>query len=371
MILSLLVCLVLDVRAHPLPDADQFGRLIRLAHEPIRDFDFIYEGEEWRFKDGQRHREIWFQGCYAHSRDGHSHLELYQHDYSKGASEMSRMTLGLQGHELFERFERSDRGSPSDTPLRYTGGPGVLSRSMSPEQIFQFSWFFDAFVDPADQGYEALGTEVVDGNLCQVVRMDITPGLGGGAVPHFVFWIDTERGWHPIRVENRGMNDEIYWRVTKVRLSEVKLPGGGTVWFPVGGAIEYFYLPEDGGAGRPVRFAEAAIVDDSLRINQNFREERFHVNYSRNPARGPLADAKHGFQLARQAAPPRTRPALDPESVRERLDTNLGEAERQGFLVEAVAPSSRFWTASRSFQTVALALGIATLIGAYLLVRRR
>lgn len=370
--IALFVILIAAQRDLSLPDASQFARLYLAANEPLRDFEFVYEGERWNEPAGKHNRQAWFQGCYAHSRAGDSHLELYVHNYRNGVGDLSRSTLSLIGRDLLERSQVPAASSGSGMPSHSPGMPGVLNRPFSPEQLLYYGWFLESVIDPDDQGFEALGHEEVDGRSCLVVRLDRTPGLKGRATRHFLFWIDTERNWQPLRVEWRDERARPTLVVRRIQLEEIDLAGAETFWFPIEGDVEHYFQPENGDPPRVVAFSHAYIVRDSLQLNPGFPKERFSIDYSLNSAADPLVQARREFAKAASQPVRETRPAprTNPEAVRARVEKGLKEAEQAGTLVEATSPSKRWWTGPRILQVVILSVAVMTLACAMILLRR-
>ena len=348
-------------------DADQFGRLMRGMHSQIRDVTFVFEGESRDHEKDQAEPSSRFQGVYSFRSDGATLLDLFKR---AGRSDVpgGRDIRAILDEQMERLVQIPDVGEPRVTTQK--GGPGSLNAPDSPERILYY-WYFLSLQDPASYGYEFQGWETIDGHRClrvQIARVQDSERSEWPEerLPTFRLWIDLERGGHPLKVEYRkGPN--LVLRTDKIQLSRVPFGDGERTWFPVRGETNQFEGTsedyKDIYSRRPFYTETYAVVDGSIRFNQGLKDDYFTVHREDVAFDDPqLAQ----MQRTLNAIEPEPRPVVrtDPESVRQRLEEQLAEAERQSELLEAssAARVNRVWMPIR--QVGLILFGAALVVGA-------
>jgi hypothetical protein len=181
------------------------------------------------------------------------------------------------------------------------------------------------------------------------------------------YWIDLARGGHALRMEH-FWGSTLRVRVHGIRLAEFKAPGGLPIWLPVYGVVDTFSRDRR-TSDVPTLREEYHVMRSSVRLNAGIPDERFSTSWRAETATSEsLARVKAEYRRQLQNPPPRPS-KTDPESVRQRLELQLAEADRQAKALEASAPAS---LAAQSGQILRYALVVsgAILIAAAVFLRR-
>jgi hypothetical protein len=332
-------------------DAAQFHRLMDGLHADVRDVTLVYEGDHGPVPgDPEGEMGGKFQGLYSIRSDGATLMDVFlrSHRVDRPVSRTIKLVLGgrLEGVSQLPDLGRL-------IPETSAAPPGALNETASVERIL-YLWYFATLDDPARMGYQFLGWEEVDGHRCLNVQLYEVPAAGLEKVeqkPTVVFWIDVERGGHPLKVEFRA-GSEVRMRAEKIRLGQVPRPDGPLVWLPVSGELN---TTLDLGRGKSTPYRETyVVVDGSVRLNQSLGDAYFRLKTNRElPAVGKLRDYQ---KLLGERAPIRT----DPAGVKERLDRQLAEANRQAeqLVASSSAREPGDWTSLLAPALGALGVGL-------------
>ncbi len=365
-----LLATVVCAAQQPEVTAEQFSRLIQARHEKVKDFSLTYEGSVvWTGPSSLLGKPIdqfgdRFQGFdFYRTQDAAELTEVYSSSHTVPATIHISKKTHLKG--------RSQNLSLSPDQKKVNlgvgiidgkGGPGSLSGPDSPHALI-FYWYFDRILDPVEKGYRFDGWEDVDGHLCLRVQFNTKAAREPSTENYQRFWIDMERGGHPLRVE-RYRKGQLAGRTDRIQLREVTQPGGPPVWFPYVGVLEGFEW-EDVFYAKPVLREEIAIVNGSIRLNQGLDDSVFKIpppgrtvsaEVARQERSGAAMELPDRFAKTEPAPPRRT----DPKSVRDRLHQQLADAVSQARELEApsVARGSA-WTGTVLVQAT---LGMVGLI---------
>ena len=359
--------------------AEQFVRLMEAQTAPIRDVSYTYEGEMiWIGSAAtlgiplERFGEK-FQGISAFRSDGAELFDVYARSIVTPAPvsnyKVSHLKGTLQHLDLLPDQRKVNRGVGV---MKSGGSPGSLGGPNSPHVLFYY-WLFAILKDPQAYGYRCRGWGDVDGHPC--LRVQLNPGWV--AEPddqnHSLYWIDMERGGHPLRVD-AIRNGQLSARVDQVRLQEVVTAGQPTVWFPFAARMEGFEW-EGTFHSKPVLRETIAVVHGSVVVNQGLADAAFAISDVGKPVKPEARKVREGTRnlaLTREfeTTPIAPEPRSDPAGVRERLDQELAEADRQARQLEAQAPSREGWGGMVLAQTLLAAIGVSLLVG-YGWFRRR
>jgi hypothetical protein len=260
---------------------------------------------------------------------------------------------------ILDKMRRSVDLAPdqrSEEPTVGGGGPGVLNHPFSPERINYF-WFFKVLKDPASWRYEFLGWEDIGGHRCLKVRIDESWGLPDQLPdrPTIRFWIDMERGGHPLQVEFRR-GEKIRMRTGEIELERLQGADGSERWFPVRCVTYVYPIPGPGYVDRPVAYETYKVVEGTVRFNQNLPDAFFSLEWKGAvPENEQLAIRRKEFRK-----PPRR---YDPEGIKEHLKKNLAEADQQSKYLEASSAARNPWSWTTVGQAGFAAFGAVTLLG--------
>ena len=365
-VLMVLMTGVGDVEVGP----SEFARLMQGLHGDLRDVTFVYEGwsrgvpssrsieEDVRSGPDRRVGERDYQGGYSFRADGATRLDYYTDHINDGKPHKSFSVHQLEvifDHKLYSLDRMPE--TRNEKPTVGGGGPGVIKHSYSPEEI-HYAWFFRTMGDPAKKGYKYLGWEEIDGRRCLKVELDVAWGFPEHMEdrPIYRFWIDMERGGHPIQIEFlRG--ERVMTRTARIALESLTDGDGRERWFPVRG-ITYIwpFFPKDDG-GVPVAYETYQVLDGTVRFNQNLPDAFFSLDWKGAiPETEQLATRRKEFRKP----PPRD----DPEGIRLRLAKDLTEADKLAKQLEASSPAREPWNWTVLGQAGFAMVAAATLVTA-------
>lgn len=336
-------------------NASDFTKLMKGLHGRIQDLSFVYEGDVHypgaNTKASQDLDEN-FQGRYFFRSDDSVLLDAFHRKIGREAPPVNHIRALYKG-----MIDHSARMADLKKITNQTkSGHSQSLTGPSYPHGFLYTWYFLRLGDPGSCGYRFLGWEVVDGHRCLNVRLDWICGLGGDDDAAYYFWIDIERGGHPLRVEIRKKNAVV------MRLSEVKLrrftAQDESYWLPVA-ALRQTFPVEGGFLASPVSRETYSIVDGSVLINQGLKDEVFTVRWavdSQGSSResNALRIAREEFEKTPLMTPFRS----DPKGVQERLDRALDLANQQSKQLDASAGAQE---EGRSWILVPYVIGIISL----------
>ncbi|RUL88243.1 LolA-like protein [Tautonia sociabilis] len=345
-------------------DADPFLRVIRGLHDDIADVSLVYEAVIEVRGPGQSADRDEIQGTYVYRSDGASVIDSFTHSSAAGAAFTHRRYALLEGR-LEETYDSPDLMGVPLPVITGSGSGGVLNMPGSPHRIL-YLWYFAPSENLTMEGFENLGWEEIDGHRCLHVRLQRHPGSRTTSIS---FWIDLERGGHPLRME---MHDDgkLLSRVDQIRLNSFNV-NGTEYWLPVHGVQETYW---DGKTyhDEPTVRETYDVVRSSVRFNQNPPDHIFTAEGApKKPADPGLRALDDDFQRQVAQAKSAPMPRTDPDSVQENLDRRLAEAERQAEMVEASSAARRVWGPGRLSRIGLAVFGIVAIGVALTLAIRR
>ncbi len=371
MMITLLLALAITSRNDdPGMDASQFTRIISALHADIRDVSLVYEGFFAGLKEGTRveaaipDKGAVYQGNYAYRSDGASLIDMFvTHKYRNPIYE-THDTLALLRGRLASVSREPDQGY--QMAANEPGGAGALNRPNSPERII-FLPFFRSMIDPQAYGYEYQGWEEVDGHRCLRVQFEAVPKALNRSPYHRTtrYWIDMERGGHPLKVEERSDDGPrgLAGRTVGIKLAQLPLPDGRLIWFPVAGRLETF-VTIGLNTLEPVGVETYSLVDGTVRFNQDLPDEVFKLKW-----KGKLPETEKLAEQRRTFHEPPTRNDLP--GITERLDRSLAKADKQSKQLEASAPADGEGAGEMVARMGLIGIGLAIVVGVVLVKRRR
>jgi hypothetical protein len=142
-------------------------------------------------------------------------------------------------------------------------GGGELDGSGMPGRIFYLAWFQRQEQNIRDS-FRYEGSETIAKRKCLKVSFDIVPGVPADKRPTMSFWIDLERGGHPLQVEVR-QGGELRTRVADIELAEVG-PPNARLWIPMKGRATTHVFIERGTEPARVRYAHEPLVIEEIAV---------------------------------------------------------------------------------------------------------
>jgi hypothetical protein len=355
---AILILAVLAVTDAPGPGvgASQFGALMKNFYARYRDVSFVYEGEiryvgpkEFVRGDPVSIFGDDFQGSYAFRSDGATLQDIYYRPMA-GDHIVTRKLVALINGKAEKLAVQADSKHAALTPRKFNGPPAMLFQTGSAKRLF-FWWFLGESLDPENQAYEFQGWEKVDGRQCLRVELNSIPG---SPTPQFFrdrFWIDMERGGHPLRYE-MIVGKAVRVRIDRIKLERMNLERTDYIWMPVTSTAETF-LWENTDYPYPIFRETYGMVTGSFRMNRGLPDRAFSV-------KSMLASNQDSTRLPFRREYERT-PAFrtDPQGVQQRLDRLLREADRASKQLDASSPARSWdWTAAYSLGFTSLGLGV-------------
>lgn len=349
-------------------DADQFLRLIRAAHGDCRDASLVFEGKT-RFVGPPRISKVDplenafdFQGTYAYRHDGAVYLDLMRYSLANHPT-FHDTAIRFHGKAEEKRSVPDIESGKYGVPTYAPGGFGV-DPPESPNRFIKLN-YFQKLTDPAGLHYQFLGWVNYEGHRCLHVQLDTHRGVAGPPKRVTRYWIDMERGGHPLKIEVY-VDDNLLSRLDHIGLREERAADGKKVWFPVAGELRS-YLWQDKYYSNPIIESIYYVTDGSLRLNQGLGDEVFRLDAPRN-----LTDPL-GLRKARPGSGTVLKlPSLrsDPAGLKQELDKQLAEARRQSTLLEASSPARDGGGWMPVVQYGGVALGVGLLASAVVLRRK-
>jgi hypothetical protein len=316
-------------------NAAEFHRLLQAETSRVKDLSLIYEGkQEWIGPErvlGQDPLTFGhtFQGTYLlRSGDGAELTDVYVKGLTGGAV-VTRVKKSLLKGQFSQAKAITDLAS--EEIISHPGGTGLLSGPQSPHPLI-YLWLFQKITDIDRWGYEFRGWEEIGDRRCLVVKLNWSPN----ETPwHHVFWMDMERGAHPLRVDDYDEKG-LMARTDRVALERFDTPGGGSVWLPVECVLEGFRWG-DTIHDEAVMRATLSVVRGSVSVNRGLSDALFKVRESTDPAvakrlalrADDLPLRKDFLRLAANVATPDRgeRARVDLPSVEKSLDASLRDAD--------------------------------------------
>lgn len=346
------------------PDAAQFARLMKGLHGAIQDVSLVYEGELHYVGPadllgrGSATTNQFFQGAYVYRADGAALLEFFRRDLDKDGL-FQHESFAILGAKMEALSKIPDLAAQFNRP-RVTQSKtastnlGAINKTGSPQRIL-YTWYFNQLVDPQGYGYECQGWEEVDGQKCLRVQLNVVKQTSNPRKPTIRFWIDMDRGGHPLKVEDLSGSD-VRMRTDRIELERQPLADGRSLWLPVRGVTETFQY--SGGFHKTPLYRETySVINDTIRINQGLADSLFTVaQTSKLPSTDYLRRLRKDFDR-----PPPPPPRRDAAGVKERLDKTLAEADEQAKRIEASSTARAGWSTTLLVQAALVAIGVVAL----------
>jgi len=329
-------------------DSDQLQQLLRTAFEPFRDVTFVYEGSLKALGDTSDGYN--YQGSYSFRHDGATLLDVIEQPLRADRALTNTTHFMLHG-KLHSSSKILD--VITTDPIVSKGGPGALNQPGSPER-FLLLWFLQTLETPADYSYECLGWEALRDRRCLKIKLDSSKDQAFDKKWFFLFWLDVERGCHPLKVEFRH-NAELRYVTEDIVLTMVEAQDGTELWLPTRAKTTTY------SKGSPAFVESYSLVNGSLQLNRNMGDEQFSAKARYDVAGTPEMQslrAKIGREPLR---------GTDPAAVRQRLENALANADRQAGRLEASSSLRADWNWTFVLQSFLVLLGSSIVVGTLVL----
>ena len=271
---------------------------------------------------------------------------------------MARIKFAFLNGTLQQLAIVPDDGDRNPKPRASNEFAGSLNRPDSPYRFF-FHWYFQALTETYASKVRVRNWDVVDGHRCLVVD--------GGQWNRF--WIDLERGGNVLKAEDYTMNYEhLRSRAHGIKLKKYQ-SGDKDIWLPIGGTHDSFKWGSAYHA-EPIYRETYVVVDGTVVLGAGLGNRHFSMTSNTpNPESLQKLDLSGRYRDAmskQPSAPMRT----DAVGVRERIDAQLAEADRQETMLAASAPSREWWSWAGASQVL---LGVAAVgaLATAVVMRRR
>jgi hypothetical protein len=354
----------------PLPTSEQFVRLTHSLFADVADVSFEFEaetryvGSHYLPKERVSRLGKSVQGTASYRSDGAVFVESYVASLGPDSSLIQRVDAlvgNIWSRQTWDPDSRQNQTSQKRGSLR------ALADAESPFRYFR-GWYFTQLQDPVSYHYQALRWEQYEDHRCLVVDLSMLPSIPGStpvARPFYRYWMDLERGGHPIRIE--GFEGDRRIAATQVRLRQIALAGGRRIWFPERGIHESFRW-DDQIEETPTFRSQCLFLLDTARWNQSLPDSVFTLK-GRSPVvpSGILASTIQEFEK-QKSAPPKP---PDTRSVQERIDAALADADAQARPLDASSKASTSNAWGSAPRIALISGGVITLVMALSLWRRR
>lgn len=290
-------------------DAPTFFKLIQDRHGAIRDLSFVYEGvtqyvgpaEKFQRKGKPETFGHSYRGTFAERHDKAILIDIFEYPFDEGQRLQHRTFVEFRGRfrsalRIVDHPVRIDKEEAArHYGLMFTGSP----------VNFVFLDYFRRLAGWYGAGYRYGGWEDVDGHHCLVVDIDLTNSPRPDPKhPYHRFWIDLDRGGHPLKMEDYWGAGKLAGRIDKIRLARVVAPDGQSFWIPVSGEENTFL----GGStptqfvGEPVFRETYSVETDTIRVNRGLADALFSLDRQDGlPESERLKAARGDFEAARKA----------------------------------------------------------------------
>ncbi|HEX2972961.1 MAG TPA: hypothetical protein VHP11_11550 [Tepidisphaeraceae bacterium] len=280
----------------------QLHVLIRINGEPFDDVDWGYD----------RGKEFFSGTLYTYDKnmvEDRRHFEIQAFDGERMYSFTDQLVNG-------KSWRNGDIGNIRNNVFRACPNPRTLLGSDVGSQTREtmgevISRFANVKLRPEP--------EMVAGHKCRVLELVGVDPYPEGVVYDALVWIDTERGYRPLRYEkynNRG--EFVRWKLLHDRVDNVQLAQIDGIWFPVYGEVQQWGWDYEAAPGfsREDCLREMKSVEDgfakkmlvvkldpsclftvhvdpaTIRLNKGVPAERFSIDF---PDRTAVHDVLRGI----------------------------------------------------------------------------
>lgn len=333
--LFILLSSIIGITENTIPDAPTF---IDSIYEKMNDTFFEYEGlakvkipaaDAWHDKDN-------FSGSILFRKDGAIKLESIHLVTSPNSEPMKKhfmlsslkgMSLKYEGHDDLRGAEKK---VSSFTEMYY---PGSISR------IYMVPYIQALAYSPKTRLVHE-GDTVIDNHKCEifsfVMGKDYETTTIKNASGLFRFYLDMERGGHPLKAELIIAN-EINWQVGGIQLEQFATPTGAKFWLPTSGRFETLFprnskYEGEYKPGEVVNLETYSVMKGSVKINKLPDDKMFILKLKD----GTVITDKIKNKRTRQGETVKSKP-VNLEQAEAQLKALIKEGEMNGQEVKATS----------------------------------
>jgi hypothetical protein len=349
--------------SEPSLTGQQLAAVLSGLYAEPRDVSFVYEGAftpsgPAAGPSGGPSGVQRYQGYFIYRNDRAGNLDIYIHNEGEELPliRIKRSFLGTR----FETLDlEPDRAAPRQVEVLTNSSLANLDFPGSPLRLLlgiRLGLLIESYPSLvlSDQAWES-----VDGHRCLAVTIDRMPESKSPTKRTTRYWIDLDRGGIVLRSE-MYQRRKLLMRTVISEVTEEPLPGDKKLWLPTAATTETF-LWENAFYDEPVTRETYRIPRSSVRVNVGRPDSVFSVTWSGTEGEAPeLAPLRQEFaDLIRRPRKPALR--SDPASVRQRLEAQLADADRQARQLEASRPASLSQQQTRIYQAIFASVGLGLL----------
>ena len=356
--------------------AEDLCNLVRGLQRDLVNIECEYEGGSVLTKEALKTSEDGpidsFTGLFLRRQDGAWLYDYYSQDLRKPSAALYRETIQIKDGRrtvLARSVESPKTGSVVVGDSRYP----ALFTLQSPFRVLCIDHLISA-IDYADKRLKIQPAEIIDGHRCEVldVILSADPAKDTEFTTTERFWIDLERGGHPIRVEETYPDHKMISRLV-VEAVEQFDAGGRKIWIPTRSTDEGFAWAgpkrTPGFLPFPTSRQRIFLIRDSLRFPKEIPDSRLNLNYrpgtiiSDNLKKKQVEFSRQKVEVSHDRGPTR-------DETEQQLQEQLRLAEEQKKELQASS-----WEREGDFPlgVVALVVGsvVVLAVGGFLLLRQR
>lgn len=338
-------------------DRSQFARLTQSAYSAIRDVEFVYEGEVRWIGDAsvsapRLSLDKNYQGTFLYRHPSDRLIDTRIDHMSERRSDGRVAVSEYNGFMDFVGYFPDD--NLVNTPAsRLAATPISEISPYSPERFFYVATLSAIVLAGDSFGFDDLGWELVEEHKCMKICINLNPKAEDAATHRrLIFWLDPERGWHPLRVEDY-QGENLIKRTSDIVLGKFEGADGSSAWLPLRSRTDQFQWGHE-FHDRPVISESQNVVRDTIHLNRGIPNSRFNLQ--------PL--------LASLGGPTPRKPRLKPEQIDAHLASLLEKAEEQTRMIEASSVARNGWGTWGILQAFVFASGSLAILTAWFLRRR-
>ncbi len=356
-------------------NAAQFSQIVRERSDSMKTVVFVYEGRtRWigpanlgmkseMFDDD-------FQGTFLYRVDGAGLMDLFakRNDPTSGVVRKKTAVLNGKSEEVRGLLDAKTPIDPARDIRSGSGSTSAFNDLWGIQDIFWSAWYWRERGDLNTRHYTFQGWEDLGGRDCLRFQIDISPNSSEHDQNFRRLWVDIERNAHVIKSETY-QSGKLITRIENT-LAEYPSQGGKSTWFPAK-SVTRWYIWENKIYDDPVSERTIDIVHGSVRTNIDLPDAVFTVRRATAlPTVGELAaleatSASGNLRKEFEAQPAKEPFRTDPASIRQRIDKNLAEADKQSKELEASSPARSTWTVTTGLQLACIVLGVGLLAGVF------
>jgi len=313
------------------PDAKAFAQLVEAQSMNGQEFYLEYEGRVLFLSDsGKKAAKLAddgvfekYSGSFRTKGASASIVDIFHQNYPKNT--LKRQTLASINGKQESRFLNDPTGKWSgETKNSY---PQEFDIFGSYGRIFLLGQLMNLLQSRPDRFHHE-DSQILRGSKCEVVSFD----MGSEKFPVvYRFWIDFERGCHPIQTEFFDAGN-LASRMT-IDLKEFKDQENRLVWLPASGRCENFNVMGTVAiqyVKSPTNIEEMAVVESTIRFSDPSSDDNYRIKFAKGTfINDRIRQTQYEFGQQVQK-PPETRAEAE-----NRLNQMLDEARREKTILEA------------------------------------